>query len=128
MSLTSTCGFQRSRVVSAAPADATAKAPGFGGGECELGDQSQCTHNQYEKPDVDTGNAAGDGVDVNKLLGYRWDAKHGRFVQVEYVSTSTFQLTLEVVEHLSEIAGPTDSAGDAGCEQRGVIRLVLAEH
>ena len=68
----------------AAPADATAKVPTTGGSQCELGDDASCTHNRYEQPEVDTGNTAGNGVDVNSLLGYRWDAKHNRFVQIPF--------------------------------------------
>src|SRR5512143_113978 len=47
----------------AAPADQSAKAPALGGGACQGGvDQSQCTHNRYEQPEVSTGAAAGAGV------------------------------------------------------------------
>src|SRR6266550_962053 len=55
----------------AAPAEVTAKVPSVAGGQCEaanqgapppVGDQSQCTHNAYEQPEVATGDALGKGV------------------------------------------------------------------
>src|SRR3954468_16941730 len=36
---------------------------------------SDCAHNNYATPEVDTGNALGDGTPVNQLLGYRWNSK-----------------------------------------------------
>jgi len=67
----------------AAPADVSAKAPSTAGANCTSGDNT-CTHNTYEKPEVATGDKLGKGVDVNKLLGYHWDAAHGRFVQIPF--------------------------------------------
>src|SRR3954454_7794591 len=65
----------------AAPADVSAKVPSIAGANCTSGDNS-CTHNTYEQPDVTTGQLAGTGVDVHKLLGYRWDGK--KFVQIPF--------------------------------------------
>ncbi|HZQ28700.1 MAG TPA: hypothetical protein VFA94_13470 [Acidimicrobiales bacterium] len=66
-----------------APAEVTAKAPGAGGALCQGGQSASCTHNQYERPDVTTGDTAGNGVDVHKLLGYHWDATKG-WVQIPF--------------------------------------------
>src|SRR5436305_10991452 len=68
----------------AAPANVTAKLPTTGGSQCQLGDTASCSHNQYEQPEVDTANTAGNGVDVDNLRGYRWDAQRRRFVQVPF--------------------------------------------
>ncbi len=91
----------------AAPADLSAKAPSVAGASCTSGDNS-CTHNTYEQPDVTTGAALGTGVDVHKLLGYRWDGK--KFVQIpfqvdelatRYISNnaSTFSVYSETDQH-----------------------------
>ncbi|MDQ1396306.1 MAG: hypothetical protein QOG64_1565, partial [Acidimicrobiaceae bacterium] len=68
----------------AAPADVTAKAPGVSGAQCIGGDETQCSHNRYEKPEVDTANTAGNGVDVAKLTGYRWNSQNHKFVQIPF--------------------------------------------
>jgi hypothetical protein len=65
-------------------AEVTAEAPGTGGALCEGGQSSSCTHNKYEDPTASTADATPAGVDVHRLLGYRWDAKHGRFVQIPF--------------------------------------------
>jgi len=73
-----------------APDEVTAKAPSTDGLQCYGaqnnvgGDTSKCTHNQYEQPDVATGDAAGSGVAVNRLLGYRWDDQHSRWRQIPF--------------------------------------------
>jgi hypothetical protein len=73
-----------------ARSDVTAKAPGTGGKLCngsQLGSpvgSGSCTHNQYEAPDATTGNALGDGVAVNRLIGYHWDARHSEFRQIPF--------------------------------------------
>src|SRR5436190_4573078 len=33
-----------------------------------------CKHNNYAKPEVDSGDSLGDGTPTRLLLGYRWDA------------------------------------------------------
>ena len=68
----------------AAPAELTAKAPAPGGALCTGGDDTQCTHNQYEEPEVATGSALGEGVPVDRMLGYRWDDKAGEFAQIPF--------------------------------------------
>src|SRR5947209_16837525 len=65
----------------AAPAEVTAKVPSAAGASCTSGNNT-CTHNTYEQPEVATGDKLGSGVDVNKLLGYRWSGK--TFVQIQY--------------------------------------------
>ena len=61
----------------AAPEEATAKVPTNDGKFCTVGMAESCTHNQYEAPEVATGAAAGAGVPVEKLIGFRWDDKKG---------------------------------------------------
>jgi len=65
----------------AAPADVSAKVPSTAGANCTSGDNT-CTHNTYEQPDVTTGQALGTGVDINRLLGYRWNGQ--KFVQIPF--------------------------------------------
>src|SRR5207248_106934 len=67
----------------AAPAEVTAKAPSVAGANCTSGGNT-CSHNTYEKPEVATGDALGSGVDVNKLLGYRWNEHAHKFVQIPF--------------------------------------------
>ena len=91
----------------AAPAEVTAKAPSPAGASCTSGNNT-CSHNQYEKPEVATGDMLGKGVDVNKLLGYRWTGH--KFVQIpfqvdqivtRYISNnaSTFSFYSETDQH-----------------------------
>src|SRR5438105_9195712 len=63
----------------AAPAEVTAKVPSTAGAAC-TGGNNTCSHNQYEQPEVATGDKLGQGADVHKMLGYRWNGHH--FVQV----------------------------------------------
>src|SRR5204863_1688563 len=51
----------------------TAKLPLTDLLDCGVG--SNCDHNNYATPEVDTGNALGDGTRVDQLLGYRWDVR-----------------------------------------------------
>src|SRR5437016_8137476 len=67
----------------AAPAEVTAKAPSVAGANC-TGGGNTCSHNQYESPEVATGDKLGHGVDVNKLLGYRWNEHSHKFVQIPF--------------------------------------------
>jgi len=43
-----------------------------------------CPHNNYAKPEVDTSSVQPSGTPVDKLLGYRWDARHRRYVQIPF--------------------------------------------
>src|SRR5438067_1567823 len=65
----------------AAPADQSVKAPSASGLPC-TDDNNTCSHNRYNEPEVSTGDHLGHGVDVGKLLGYRWDGR--RFVQIPF--------------------------------------------
>src|SRR4051812_44834499 len=67
----------------AAPAELTAKVPSVNGAACTSGD-NKCTHNQYEKPEVATGDALGHGADVHRLLGYRWNEQRRKFEQIPF--------------------------------------------
>src|SRR4051812_32146891 len=68
----------------AAPAEQTAKAPDPGGPQCIAGNEAECSHNQYEDPEVATGDALGQGVPIDKLLGYRWDDVNHKYVQIPF--------------------------------------------
>jgi hypothetical protein len=66
-----------------APEEVTAKVPATEGGQCIGGiDDAKCTHNQYEKPEVASGDALGAGAPVEKLLGYRWDTTTSNWTQI----------------------------------------------
>src|SRR3954465_9468008 len=67
----------------AAPAEVTAKVPSVAGANCTSGNNT-CTHNTYEKPEVATGSALGQGADVHKLLGYRWNEHAQKFTQIPF--------------------------------------------
>src|SRR3712207_439275 len=41
-------------------------------------------HNHYADPALDTKDALGSGVPVDRLLGFRWDRREGRFVQIPF--------------------------------------------
>ena len=72
-----------------APSEVTVKAPMPPSTDpnqklCSDGSNT-CSHNQYEKPEVDSSTVVpSTGVDVHKLLGYRWDDRHHRFVQIPF--------------------------------------------
>jgi len=74
-----------------ARSNVTAKAPltdlpcqgGFG----------ECGHNNYAEPEVDTGDAAGQGTPVDRLLAYRWDGT--RFVQIPFQVDEMFTRYLD---------------------------------
>src|SRR3954471_12401706 len=67
-----------------ARSDVTAMAPDPEGAECIAGQDAKCTHNQYENPTVTSGDALGTGVPVDKLLGFRWNAKANKFQQIPF--------------------------------------------
>jgi len=70
------------------PSNVTVKLPLLDlleAGECALDDTTCDTHNNYAQPEVDTAGAQPQGtVPVERLLGYRWDAKHRRFKQIPF--------------------------------------------
>jgi hypothetical protein len=80
------------------PANVTAKAPltdlaCHSPQDPTSGDD--CPHNGYVKPEVDTASAQPSGTPVDKLLGYRWDAKHGRYEQVPFQVDEVFTRYLD---------------------------------
>ena len=76
----------------------TAKAPFTDLIACQPGaNTDQCAHNEYSPPEVDTSGAQDQlkGVYPSQLLGYRWDARHGRFVQIPFQVDKVFTRYLE---------------------------------
>jgi hypothetical protein len=65
------------------PANQTAKLPLTDLADCQSFDD-KCKHNNYATPDADTKNAAGDGVPVKKLIGYRWNEHAKKFTQIPF--------------------------------------------
>src|SRR3954449_10546961 len=56
---------------------------------------SDCAHNNYATPEVDTGNSLGDGTPVNQLLGYRWNSKSKKFTQIPFQVDEMFTRYLD---------------------------------
>src|SRR4051794_28231120 len=54
-----------------------------------------CQHNHYAPPEVDTGDTLGDGTPTDQLLGYRWDASAGKFVQIPFQVDEMFTRYLD---------------------------------
>jgi hypothetical protein len=81
------------------PANQTLKLPLLDAPEsfgC-LADESTCdAHNNYAKPEADTQDVAPqEGTPVDRLLGYRWDARAGRFVQIPFQVDEMFTRYLD---------------------------------
>lgn len=65
----------------AAPGDVALEGPTVQGAQCQGGDDSACSHNQYEDPDFSSQDHLGaSGVAVERLLGYHWTGD--RFEQI----------------------------------------------
>jgi hypothetical protein len=83
----------------AVPQNFTAKAPFTDLLACQPGaNTDQCAHNEYSPPEVDTSGAQSKlpaGIYPDQLLGYRWDAKHGEFVQIPFQVDKVFTRYLE---------------------------------
>lgn len=97
----------------AVPANQTAKLPlldlacysvqpqggdpteGGAGAVADSLDPSDCPHNDYAKPEVDTAAAQPAGPDVAKLAGLRWDAMAKRFVQIPFQVDEVFTRYLD---------------------------------
>jgi hypothetical protein len=60
-----------------------------------LEQDSNCAHNHYAQPEVDTGNTLGDGTPTNELLGYRWDPGQKQFVQIPFQVDEMFTRYLD---------------------------------
>src|SRR3982751_610505 len=74
-----------------APANQTAKPPLTDLLDCHTTDTESCSHNHYDHTgEVDTGKSLGSGTPVDKLLGYRWDAKTNKFVQIPFQVDEVF--------------------------------------
>ena len=54
-----------------------------------------CAHNNYATPEVDTGDALGDGTPVDRLLGYRWNPKAKKFTQIPFQVDELFTRYLD---------------------------------
>src|SRR3954468_19235463 len=78
-----------------ASANQTAKLPLTDLVQCTEQIQGDCPHNHSANPEVDTGSSLGRGTPVDRLLGYRWDAKASRFVQIPFQVDEVFTRYLE---------------------------------
>jgi hypothetical protein len=75
--------------------NATAKAPATDLTECQSFDE-KCKHNNYAKPEVDSQEVTKlSGTPVDRLLGYRWDARRDRFVQIPFQVDEVFTRYLD---------------------------------
>jgi hypothetical protein len=82
----------------AAPANQTVKVPLTDFKDCPNPvDRSSpgCKHNHYEPPEVDTGDPTKAGTPTDRLLGYRWDDKHKKFVQIPFQVDEVFTRYLD---------------------------------
>src|SRR6202035_1401563 len=84
----------------AVPENVTAKAPFTDLLSCEPGaNTDDCNHNEYSPPEVDTSGAQNQlpikGIYPNQLLGYRWQPKRNKFVQIPFQVDKVFTRYLE---------------------------------
>jgi hypothetical protein len=80
----------------AAPANQTAKLPLTDLADCpNPADTDNCQHNHYATPEADTGDQLGQGTPVDHLLGYRWDGKTKKFVQIPFQVDEVFTRYLD---------------------------------
>ena len=90
----------------AVPQNFTAKAPLTDLYNCQIQKQQSnptgtenCDHNGYSPPEADTSGAQSQvpvgGVTPDRLLGYRWDAAQGQFVQIPFQVDKVFTRYLE---------------------------------
>jgi hypothetical protein len=56
---------------------------------------TDCAHNNYATPEVDTGNSLGDGTPTDRLLGYRWNDKARKFTQIPFQVDEEFTRYLD---------------------------------
>ncbi|HEX4718887.1 MAG TPA: hypothetical protein VH300_10185 [Thermoleophilaceae bacterium] len=77
-----------------ARSNVTAKLPLTDLLDCPPG-STECDHNHYAAPEVDTGDSLGDGTPVDQLLGYRWDARKRKFVQIPFQVDEMFTRYLD---------------------------------
>ena len=73
----------------------TAKAPLTDLTECQSFDEA-CKHNHYAEPEVDSQKVAPlEGTPVGRLIGYRWNPKARRFVQIPFQVDEVFTRYLD---------------------------------
>src|SRR5436190_6910537 len=77
-----------------ARSNVTAKLPLTDLLDCPPG-STDCNHNNYATPEVDTGDTLGDGTPTSQLLGYRWDARKRKFVQIPFQVDEMFTRYLD---------------------------------
>ena len=76
----------------AAPGNVTAKLPATDL-MCVEPVQGGCAHNHYATPEADSGNTAGNGADVSKITGWRWNGT--AFVEVPFQVDQVFTRYLD---------------------------------
>src|SRR3954469_5667774 len=80
----------------AKPANQTAKLPLTDLADCpDPTKTDNCAHNHSAQPEVDTGDKIGATTPVDRLLGYRWDAKARKFVQIPFQVDEVFTRYLD---------------------------------
>jgi hypothetical protein len=84
----------------AVPQNETAKAPFTDLVDCQPGGNTDnCAHNEYSPPQVDTSGGQNQlpvkGVYPSRLLGYRWQPRAHRFVQIPFQVDKVFTRYLE---------------------------------
>ena len=72
------------------PSNLTAKAPLTDRASCLNEGNDSCDHNHYADPELDTSGQQPSGTPTDRLLGYRWDADAGRFVQIPFQVDEVF--------------------------------------
>jgi hypothetical protein len=78
-----------------ARSNVTAKAPLTDLKDCQSFDE-KCKHNNYAEPEVDSQKVAPQsGTPVDRLLGFRWDAKKRRFTQIPFQVDEVFTRYLD---------------------------------
>ncbi|MDQ6914992.1 MAG: hypothetical protein M3155_04190, partial [Actinomycetota bacterium] len=56
----------------------------------------QCSHNHYADPEIDTARAQGPaGTPIDRILGYHWNARAGRFEQIPFQVDEMFTRYLD---------------------------------
>lgn len=78
-----------------APSNTTVKLPLTDLKDCQSFNE-QCKHNNYADPEVDSQKyAPQQGTPINRLIGYRWDEKAKRFVQIPFQVDEMFTRYLD---------------------------------
>jgi hypothetical protein len=78
------------------PANQTVKVPLTDIVNCPDTNSDHCSHNHYADPEIDTARAGGPaGTPVDRILGYRWNARKHRFDQIPFQVDEMFTRYLE---------------------------------